>query len=517
MRFRFENYLIDSELRELRRDETALALEPQVFDLLIFLIAQRDRVVSKDDLVSEIWQGRIVSDATLSSRVSAARKALLDDGKTQRLIRTVSRNGFRFVGEVVEESRSSPVHSGNAMPTASHALADRPAIAVLAFENMSDDPDQEYFGDAISEDILTALSKVRWLLVIARNSSFTYKGKAVHLRQVADELGVRYVLEGSVRKVGGRVRVTAQLNDTETGSHVWAEHFDRELTDVFEIQDEITNAIVVTIEPQIYAAESFRARRKPPNSMDAWDLVMRGLWHFWRVTRDDHLAAQAFLQKAIAIDPHCGQALALLATSQMFGVHLGWTELTEVAQEAEQSALAAIQQDPDDPWAHTALGSVRFSTGRLEDALWEFKIANNLNPNFCLAQAYYALALSYAGRSQEAFEAVQRAIRLSPLDPSLAIYYGIAAYARFTERKYEEAISLAREATRHRGDLTGAYRVLAVSAGMTGDASLAGTALGELRRSQPNLSLSWIATGLPWLNESDREHYLEGFRRAGLS
>ncbi|MGT2440484.1 winged helix-turn-helix domain-containing protein [Bradyrhizobium betae] len=515
MRFVFENNVLDGDLRELTCGGAAVPLQPQVFDLLLYLVAQRARVVSKDDLISQIWSDRIVSDSALNSRINAARKALGDDGATQRLIKTIPRKGFRFVGDVREESAGTLAPAEPA-PGPARIAADRPGIAVLAFENMSGDPAQEYFGDGISEDILTALSKQRWFMVIARNSSFTYKGRAVHIRQIAEELGVRYVVEGSVRKADNRVRITAQLNDATTGGHLWAERYDRELVDVFAVQDEITNAIAAAIEPQIHAAENFRSRRKPPASLDAWDLLMRALSHYWRVTRQDHGAAQTLLEHAIAIDPDYGQALAVLAANHMFGVHLGWAELAAVAPVAEAAALAAVRCDHEDAWAHAALGSVCFSTRRLADALSEFEQALALNPNFSLAQGYYALALSYAGRSAESFEAAQRAIRLSPRDPSLAIYHGIAGYARFTERRYLEAIAQAREAIRHRGDLTGAYRVLAVSAGMTGDSLLAETALGELRRTQPNISLHWIATQLPWANEADREHYLEGFRRAGL-
>lgn len=517
MRFRFENHELESELRELTRDGVLVPMQPQVFDLLLFLVAQRDRVVSKDDLVAEVWGNRPISDSALNSRINAARKALGDDGKAQRLIRTIPRKGFRFVGECVELPPAGlSTAAATASPTAA-VTSERPAIAVLAFKNMSDDEEQEYFCDGISEDILTALSRVRWFFVIARNSSFTYKGRNVHIRRIAEELRVRYVVEGSVRKAGDRVRISAQLNDATTESHIWAEHFDRKLVDVFAVQDEITNAIVAALEPQIYAAENFRAQRKPPASLDAWDLLMRALSHYWRVTREDHVVAQALLQKAIAIDPNYGQALSVLAASHMFGVHLGWAELAKAAPLAEQAATTAVQLDPEDAWAHTALGSVYFSTRRLDDALSEFETALRLNSNFCLAQGYYALALSYAGRTEDSFEAAQRAIRLSPRDPSLAIYYGIAGYARFMTRQYDEAIALAREAIRHRGDLTGAYRVLAVSAGMSGDASLAEMAIAELRRTQPNISLSWIATQLPWRNEADREHYLEGFRRAGLT
>src|SRR5262249_42050827 len=192
------------------------------------------------------------------------------------------------------------------------SIPDKPVIAVLPFTNMSDDPEQEYFSDGISEDLITALSKLRWFFVIARNSSFIYKGRSVHMKQIAEELGVSYVVEGSVRKDDDHVRITAQLNDVTTGSHIWAERYDRSLADVFAVQDEITEAIAAAIEPQLYAAENFHARRKPPDSMDAWDLVVRALSHYWRVTRQDNLVAQALLEKAIAIDPNYGQALGVL-------------------------------------------------------------------------------------------------------------------------------------------------------------------------------------------------------------
>jgi TolB-like protein/Tfp pilus assembly protein PilF len=517
VRFRFDNHELESELRELTRDSVRIPVQPQVFDLLLFLVENRDRVVSKDDLVAAVWGNRPISDSALNSRINAVRKALQDDGKAQRVIRTIPRKGFRFVGDCVELVPAAKAVAAGPAPLPAAVGSDRPAIAVLAFQNMSDDTEQEYFCDGISEDILTALSKVRWFFVIARNSSFTYKGRNVNIRQIAEELRVRYVVEGSVRKAGDRVRITAQLNDASTESHIWAEHFDRELVDVFAVQDEITNAIVAALEPQIYAAENFRAKRKPPANMDAWDLLMRALSHYWRVTREDLLAAQALLEQAIAIDPNYGQAQALLATSHLLGAHLGWAEFVKAVPIAERAAAAAVQLDREDAWAHTALGSVYFSTRRLDDALSEFETALRLNPNFCLAQGYYALALSYASRTEDSFEAAQRAIRLSPRDPALAIYYAIAGYARFLSRQYDEAIALAREAIRHRGDLTGAYRVLCVSAAMSGDAATAEMALAELRRVQPSISLAWAATQLPWRNEADREHFLEGCRRAGMT
>lgn len=525
MQFTFENHTLDIERRELRRGGAPVAMQPQVFDLLVHLVRNRERVVSKDDLIALVWGGRNVSDSTLTSRINAARTAVGDSGSAQKLIRTIPRKGLRFVGTVMEQ----PSGAGTASPKVAPARInvrvssnaplprpDRPAIAVLAFNNMSDDPEQEYFSDGISEDIITALSKQRWFLVIARNSSFVYKGHPVPMRQIGEELGVRYLLEGSVRKSGDRVRITAKLNDVTSGNHLWAEHFDRDLTDVFAVQDEITEAIVAAIEPQIYAAENFRSRRKPPNSLDAWDLVMRALSHFWRVTRPDNMIARALLEKAIEIDPNYGQALGALSTCHMFGVHMGWGDITVAAPIAGRASMAAVLADSEDPWAHNALGSYYFSTRRLDDSLAEFELALQLNPNFTLAQGYCGLALCYFGRWQEAHELALRALRLSPRDPFSAIYYGVAGYAQFVGRNYQEAINLSREAIRQRSDFPGGYRVLTVAAGMAGQTETAAATLRELRRTQPNISLDWVANSLPWKFDADREHYLEAFRRAGL-
>ena len=251
MQLYLADHTLDTDRRELRQGLEPIAVEPQVFDLLIYLVQNRDRVVSKDDLIASVWDGRIVSDSTLTSRINAARKAVGDSGEDQKLIRTIARRGFRFVGAVRTRSNGDePAHATGPPPDEPHEQSrpalppsDRPAIAVLPFINMSGDPEQEYFSDGISEDIITALSKLRWFFVIARNSSFVYKGKAVHLRQVAEDLGVGYVVEGSVRKSGDRVRITVQLNDVATGGHIWAERYDRGLADVFAVQDEITEAI----------------------------------------------------------------------------------------------------------------------------------------------------------------------------------------------------------------------------------------------------------------------------------
>ncbi len=524
MIFHFADHTLDTERRELWRGSEPIAVEPQVLDLLVYLMQNRDRVVSKDDLLASVWGGRIVSDSTLTSRINAARKAVGDNGRDQKLIRTFARKGLRFVGQLCTQPNSDELSPASglapdALPGQSRSAlpsSERPAIAVLPFTNMSDDPEQEYFSDGISEDIISALSKLRWFFVIARNSSFIYKGKAVHMKQVAEELGVGYVVEGSVRKAGDRVRITVQLNDVATGSHIWAERYDRSLADVFAVQDEITEAIVAAIEPQLYVAENFRAQRKPPDSMDAWDLVMRALSSYWRVTRQDNIVAQALLEKAIAIDPRYGQALGVLAASYTFSAHMGWADMAITVPLAKRAALAAIGADSEDPWAHHALGSVHLFARQFEDSLAEFEVALRLNPNFSLARAYYGLALSYCGRWEEADDAASRALRLSPRDPFSAIYSGIAAYAQFVGRHYDAAMQLAREAIRQRGDFVGAHRVLTAAAGMAGQTEVATAALQELRRAQPNISLTWIASQMPIQHAAEREHYVEAFRRAGL-
>jgi TolB-like protein/Tfp pilus assembly protein PilF len=454
------------------------------------------------------------------SRTYAARKAIGDTGRNQKLIRTIPRKGLRFVGEVLTrvddaEEAAATAALGENVRLAS-PISDRPAIAVLPFTNMSGDPEQGYFSDGISEDIIAALSKLRWFSVIARNSSFVYKGKAVHIKKIAEELGVGYVVDGSVRKAGGRVRITAQLNDVLTGSHVWAERYDRSVADVFSVQDEITEAIVASIEPQLYAAENFHAKRKPPDNMDAWDLVMRALSHFWRVTQEDNEVAQSLLEKAIAIDPEYGQALGVLATSQTLGAYMGWMDMATIVPVAQSAALAAIQADREDPWAHHALGCTYLLTRRFEASLAEFKSALYLNPNFSLAQALYGLTLAFCGQWEKADVAARRALRLSPRDPLSALYYGVASYAQFVGRNYDEAMRLSREGIRQRNDFVGAHRVLTAAAGMAGQDDVAKIALQELRRAQPNISLAWIASQMPIKRDADREHCLEAFRRAGL-
>ena len=331
---------------------------------------------------------------------------------------------------------------GSASAGAVLALPDKPSIAVLSFENMSGDPEQEFFADGMAEEIITALSRYRWFFVIARNSSFTYKGRAVDVTQVAKELGVRYVLEGSVRKAGNRVRVTAQLIDATTGNHIWAERYDRELDDIFALQDEITETIVTAIEPELGAVERERARRKPPENLDAWGSFQRGLWHFFTYQNREGLAeAKRLFQRSCELDPGFATAYAELAWTHIADIHRGFADdpgasLEQAARAAEQ----AVALDARDPVARFALGRVHIFRHAYENAIAEMEAALDLNASS--DRAYYCLGLAflYGGRAEDSIPQLERAIRLNPRSPILWAYLDMLARAYFNSERYEEAV-----------------------------------------------------------------------------
>lgn len=518
MLYIFDNYVLDPDRRELRRYGSLVPLEPQVFDLLEYLIHNRGRVVARDDLIASVWGGRIVSESALSTRINAARNALGDSGAEQRFIRTLPRKGIRFVGDVREHS-VSPVAEA---PSAAKGpkLPDAPSIAVLPFTNMSGDAEQEHFADGISEDIITALSRFRSLFVISRNSTFTYKRRAVDVKQVARELGVRYLLEGSIRKAGSRVRVSAQLVEAESGLHVWAERYDRPLQDIFDVQDEITDTIVATIEPEIGAAERERARRKPPEHLGAWEHHQRGMWYLLRRNHGDLLAAQQFFRRAIELDPAFAPPRAALALSCFFLITHGFTTdhaatLDALLTEASQ----AVALDPKDGLGHTALGLAFMERRNHVDALAEHKIALSLNANSSLAHYAFGYSLHRAERLQEALEHFDIALRLSPRDPGLWSYLTLKASTLYQLRQYEDAITFAREATRDPVvDLIWPYVHLAAALGQLGRVDEARIAVEGLQSRRPGLTVSDVRS---WPHNRSRSeptlaHMLEGLRLAGL-
>jgi adenylate cyclase len=393
------------------------------------------------------------------------------------------------------------------------ALPDKPSIAVLPFANMSGDPEQEYFADGISEDIITAISKLHWFFVIARNSSFVYKGRAVDVKDVGRDLGVRYVLEGSVRKSGQRVRITAQLIDASTSNHIWSERYDGELTDVFTLQDKITNNVAAAIEPRLLEAEGVRSQNRSPSDIRAWDMTMQANFLFWRLTKADGEAAISILRRTIERYPDYAPAHSMLAFMLLLLGYLGFIE-PQVKQAAILAARAAVL-DNSDPWAHVALGYVAFTERRTDESVAHFQRALDLNPNFAAAHGYLGWTLGFDGQSDLAITHSEAAIRMSPHDPQDVIFYGGMAAAHYLAGRYDEAINCALRVLQRRPTFTGALRLRVVALAQAGRLDEARAALERLKDVQPDLSIAWIEKNVPYTRASMAK-FLEGWRKVGL-
>jgi adenylate cyclase len=400
------------------------------------------------------------------------------------------------------------------------ALPNRPSIAVLPFDNMSGDPEQEYFADGIVEDITTGLSRITWLFVIARNSAFTYKGRPIDVKRVGRELGVRYVLEGSVRRAANRVRVTAQLIDAITCHHVWAERYDRELADLFAVQDEITDRVMAALGPELYAAEGARAKRKPPESLDAWECLVRAISLINARTKRDGAAARTLLHKATMLDPGYAQAHSLLAFLLALSVLSGWEPREPTLSLATQSAHKALGLDNDDPWSHAAAGFVLALERRVEESVVEYERALALNPSFAYGHTMLAAALCYLGRCNDAMAQIDKAERLSPRDLLAHGNHGannvLRAAACMVADRYREGIVFARRALAENPCSTPGCRQLVINCALAGQVEDARAALQIVKRLQPDVSLRWITEWVPFVRAEDRRKYVEGFRLAGL-
>jgi adenylate cyclase len=392
---------------------------------------------------------------------------------------------------------------------------ERPSIAVLPFANMSGDAEQEYFADGISEDIITGLSKLRWFFVIARNSSFAYKGKAIDVKRAARELGVRYVLEGSVRKGGNRVRITAQLIDAATSNHIWADRYDGDLTDVFALQDEITEKVVAAIEPKLLEAEGIRSQNRSSDDLGAWDMVIQANSLFWRLTKAETEAAIDVLRRAVERYPNYGPAHSILAFVLLISGYLGWTALEQQLPEAARLAARAAQLDDSDPWAHLALGFVAFVRRQTNVAAAEFRHALELNPNFAAAHGYLGWTLAFDGQSDEATRHLEEAIRMSPHDPQNAVFNTGLAVVHYLEGRYANAVEYSSKTMQQRSAFTAGHRIHVASLAQNGQIDDAREALARLKEMHPDLSISWIEKNVPYTSVQLAK-FVEGMRKAGL-
>jgi TolB-like protein/Tfp pilus assembly protein PilF len=525
VQYRFEDCVLDPERRELTRGSEAIAVGPQVFDLLLYLVRNREHVVSKDELLDGVWGGRIVSESTLTSHINAARKAIGDSGQEQRLIRTVARKGFRFVGDVAAGQPSNGVGSEQAelagpegTSSQGPALPDLPSIAVLPFLNLSGDPEQAYFADGVVEDITSALSRIRWLFVVARNSSFTYKGRAVDVKQVGRELGVRYVLEGSVRQAADRVRITGQLIDATTAGHLWADRFEGTLADIFELQDQLTENVVGAIAPQLERAEIERAQRKPTASLDAHDHYLRGMADLHRGTRDSIDEALARFYRALQLDPNFASAHAMAAWCHFWRKVNGWmTDRPHEIAEGARLARRAVELGRDDAVALTRSGhALAHLAGDLEGGIALIDRALVLDPNLASAWFLGGFLRVWHGEPDGAIEHFARAMRLSPLDPEMYRMQAGMAVAHLFAGHFDAASSWAEKAFRDLPTFLMVVGIIAASHALAGRTDEARRTMDHLRQLDSTLRISNLEDWLPIRRPEDLATFAEGLRRAGL-
>jgi TolB-like protein len=517
LRYLFEEYAFDTDRRELHRGADVVSIAPQVFDLLDYLIRNRQRVVSKDDLINAIWNGRSVTDAALTTRLNVARSAIGDSGEEQRLIKTLPRKGFRFVGPVLEArgpADAATADNPQEPPRPAFTLPDKPSIAILPFTNLSADPEQEYFADGIVDDVTTALSRFRMLFVIARNSSFTYKGRAVDIKQVGRELGVRYLLEGSVRRAAGRVRITSQLIDAATGAYLWADRFEGDLSDIFALQDEVTANVVSAIQPKLLQAEIELAVRRP-NNLSAYDLYLRAAPHYYSMTREGVAEALRLLSRALEIDPRYIAAASLAGFCRTLNLILGWaidpqSEINEVAR-LSQLILRIDENDPEPlafaGWAKAFLATDFVAATEMVDQ------AVALNPNSAIAWNYRGMTYQFAGRADEAIRSFERGIRLSPLDPMLYATFTGMGLAFISLGRFDDAIASAAKALRKNPNFTPAYRCLVAALAHLGRDAEVKEAVVRLLELEPNFRISeWAARTRQWRTGL----LVDSLRKAGL-
>ena len=629
MLYSFEDFSLDTARRELRRRAGLVALQPQVFDLLEYLIRSRERVVSKDDLLAAVWNGRIVSESTLSTRINAARSAIGDSGEEQRLIRTEYGKGIRFVGVVSEEEETVrklaaifaadvadysrlmgqdevgtlrrltacravvdeliAAHRGRIFGSAGDSVVadfasaiDAVQCAVAVQKAMAKHgaarsaaermrfrigvhvgdvlvQGENLFGDGVNiaarlemlaepggicisgtvrdqigtklpitftdlgeQQVKNIARPIRAYHVrsesraLAEASSALLPDRAVDVKQVAQELGVRYVLEGSVRKAANRVRISGQLIDATSGNHVWAERYERELADVFAVQDEITERVVAAIEPQLYAAEHFRSRRKPPESLDAWECVIRSLSFVGQDTRAGLAAAEALCRRAIGIAPGYAQAHSLLAWVLVRHASRSGGDLRIILPEASAEAREALDLDEQDPWAHMTHGVVLWRMHRHGEAERTYRRALELNPNFALAYGNLGLVLAIQGAHEEAAKCAGHALRLSPNDLLVGVFASDAmAAAHFAAGRYADAVIWARNTIERSPEHLPAHFFLIGASAMQGESAMAVAALAALLRLQPDLSLAWMSQNMAYAGEVG-DRLLDGLRIAGM-
>jgi TolB-like protein len=483
---RFGAFRLNFDRHELSRDGSVLRLGTRALDILCELVAAEGRLVTKEELMARIWAGAIVEENAIQVHVSALRKVLDEGNSGPSLLATVSGRGYRLAGSV-QDVAAARVHAVAEQPDA--PLPGKPSIAVLPFANLSGDRDQEYFADGITEDIITDLSRSRWLLVIARNSSFAFKGQALDVRRICSELGVRYALEGSVRKSGERLRITAQLVDATDGSQLWAERYEAQLSDVFAVQDEITQSVAGAIEPELLKTEGLRATRRRSEQLNAWDLVRQGTWQFHQLSQPTHVLARELFRKAVALDPQLPEAHMWLGRVNESIVGYGWSNSPAAdLREAVQSSLRGVRLDERDPYGHYALAMSYLFSGALEQAVQSAERAAQLSPSFALAHLGVGMARLYASDAAGAVRPLERGLHLNPFDPQNFHWFRCLALAHHFGGEPANALLAAMKATQVAPEWRPAWEAMVVCLVALGRADEARQHVERIRSLEPPAS-----------------------------
>ena len=510
---RFAGYGLDPSRRSLERGGRPLALRPQAMEVLCYLARNPGRPVSKEELFHEVWPGISVTDDSLVQCIGDIRDVLED--RDHRIVKTIPRLGYLFAATISRDQAKYPALAPNVL--AAHVAPpfhDHPSIAILPFVDADGDPDG--LADGICEDIITALSRVRWLVVTGRSASFAFKRRKVDARQVARELSVRYVLEGSIRRAGRRLRMTVQLIDGLSGRQHWAERYDRSLSDIFDLQDEIASRLAAALESHVLLAESARALARAETELSPWDVVARAKALICRLTKHDAERAIALLQQSVAVAPDYAPAQSLLGFCLVNASHMGWIDRARGLLPGRDHAIRAIALDHRDTWGHIALGYWAIMERRTEEAIAAFRQAVELNPYSAAAQSHLSRGFAFAGRFHEAVEHGEAAIRLSPLDPEMALFYGGMAVAHHTAGRFADAVRWSLEAQRLRPGFQGSRRMLCANLALAGQSAQARSLLTRIRRDQPQLSMQWMTRNVPQQTDDLIGRYLDGMWKAGL-
>jgi len=508
-RVAFGSFVLNSESGTLLRGGVPVPVGYRALLLLAKLTDSAGQVLTKTELIDAAWPGIAVEESNLSVQIASLRRLLGSMSDGTDWIATVARVGYRFTGTV--EKLDQPAVTAAASEPG-------PSVAVLPFTNLSEDAQQQYFADGLAEDIITRLGRLRWLFVPARNSSFSYRGKAVDVKQVGRELGVRYVLDGSVRRSGQRLRIGAEVSDTSSGHQVWAEHYDVESSDFLTLQDQIADSVIGAIEPRLYAAEYNRFQSRSPSNLDAWGFVMRAMPHVWTWgPAADIDAAEALLMRATEIEPDYPRAKSLLACMRTARALLGIVDPTANLAAAQEMAERAIQRDPIDPWTHFAAGFSYMVARRFDQAVEALSEAISLNPSLAIAHTILGSTYGYGGLPRDGLHHLAIAERLSPRDFTQPANLSIKGMCHFVIGDFAEAVRLESRAVRLRPHFGTAWRTLAASAGISGDQAIAVWALSEAKRLQPSLSLDWVEKYYPMVRPEHRALYIEGLQISGLS